>query len=364
MALDDGVSALIGRIYDAAHDEERWEQLLYEVRARLGARCVLQSVSDFRHKDMQRSLVIGDPRRLDGVDEYREHAYALDPSFRWAIRHPNARFCDTEAIIPTNDYLDHEWIRWNRDEWIGSTHWLVGYTSPEDELTFGLSVHPWAHDGPLTENKKTLFRLLFDHMERAIRLASRPPIFADPDEPVVLIDRSGHVCAASAGASRIIASGDGLLIVDGELRASDQVAQRSLRAALRSALNADDRGDCGSGVAVPRPSAKRDHLLSIRPLPKPPLPFEIFGLAAVVRIVTQDWEPTTEAVLAWRNLFALTPAEVRFARQLLSGSHNVRTTANELGITYATARVHLRSLLDKTQTHSQNQLILLLSRLQ
>lgn len=64
---------------------------------------------------------------------------------------------------------------------------------------------------------------------------------------------------------------------------------------------------------------------------------------------------------AIRTLFGLTAAESRLALRLLTGE-SLRSTAAALGITYESARSHLKSIFHKTGTHRQGELIALLAR--
>lgn len=364
MALEENISALIGRIYESVDDHAQWEAVLNDLRSRLGARCLMQSLADLRHSEMHRSVVIGEPRRPQGVDEYKEHVYALDPSFRWAMEHPHARFCDTEEVIPRDEYLQNDMVRWNRDEWLGSTHWIVGYTAPEDELTFGLAVHPWAQQGTLSPDKKSLFKMLFEHMERAIRLSARPPLFASAQEALILLDRLGRIRDMSPAARELLEEQDGLTTWQGQLRALDSVSTARLDQAVLSALGALRDGGYGGAVPVPRRSGRRDLLVTVSPLVHPPSPFEAFRPAALVRIVDPELGATASAARRWSEIFGLSPAEARLAEALMRGDQNLRNAADELGVTYHTARVHLKHLLEKTGTHSQSQLARLLSRLE
>ncbi|MDP8993688.1 MAG: hypothetical protein M3N07_01695 [Pseudomonadota bacterium] len=364
MALDKNISGLIGRIYESADDTARWEQVIVEILSILGAQAAVQTISDLNHCEMMRTTTFGNPLRPEGIKEYQEWVYSEDPSFQWAMEHPHARFCDTSEIMSAEDYLDHETIRWNRSEWIGSTHWLVGYTAPEDELTFGLSVHPAAEVGVLPEEKKNLFKLLFAHMERAVHLASRPPAFAGDGHPLVLLDRMGRVRAISPAAQDILERQDGLVVWDQQLRAADSRSSHRLNAAILSALTALREGGFGGAVALPRPSGKRDLLVTVTPLLNPPSPFEAFRPAALVRIIDPEAQVSSSAVHRWSSMFDFSPAEARLAEALMGGHQNLRHAADQLGVAYETARVHLKKLLEKTGTHSQSQLARLLSRIE
>jgi DNA-binding CsgD family transcriptional regulator len=74
----------------------------------------------------------------------------------------------------------------------------------------------------------------------------------------------------------------------------------------------------------------------------------------------QATDPALAAALARR--FALTPREAEVAL-VLSRGINLREVAQELGIGIATVRSHLQHLFEKTGTHRQVELILLLRSL-
>jgi len=61
------------------------------------------------------------------------------------------------------------------------------------------------------------------------------------------------------------------------------------------------------------------------------------------------------------DAYRLTPAEAALALGLVLG-HDLALIADELKITYETARTHLRHVLTKTGTHRQTDLVRLLVR--
>lgn len=365
MALDENISALIGRIYEGVDDSARWEAVLLDLKQLFGACCVLETVADLRHRELSRSTFYGSGTGLfyEGIQQYQEGRYQDDPTFHWAVRNPYARFCDTSEIMPEDEWLGHEFVRWNRPR-LGSTHWLIGYTAPDDELTFGLSVHPPAEVGPLSADKKALFKMLFNHMERAIRLSARPPLLASAQECLVLLDRLGRIREMSSAARELLEEQDALTVWQGQLRALDSGSTVRLNQAILSALTALREGGWGGAVALPRRSGRRDLLVTVTPLVSPPSPFEAFRPAALVRIVDPELGAAPSAAERWAEIFGLSPAEARLAETLVGGDQNLRASADQLGVTYHTARVHLKHLLEKTRTHSQSQLARLLSRLE
>jgi DNA-binding CsgD family transcriptional regulator len=62
------------------------------------------------------------------------------------------------------------------------------------------------------------------------------------------------------------------------------------------------------------------------------------------------------------RVFGFTAAEARLADRLL-GDASLEAAAESLGVAYSTARNQLRAIYQKTDTHSQGQLIALISPL-
>ncbi|WP_153045195.1 helix-turn-helix transcriptional regulator [Sinorhizobium americanum] len=84
----------------------------------------------------------------------------------------------------------------------------------------------------------------------------------------------------------------------------------------------------------------------------------------VLVLMTQLNPATPDAgdLSALSAIFALTPSEIGLCRRLFLGE-SVSEAADRLGITVETARTRLKSILQKTGTSRQGQLMLLLSRL-
>lgn len=357
MSLDEGISRLIGRIYESAHDTDQWEATLEDVRQRLGVRCLFQSVSRLDGLEMRRGLVLGEPKRPQGMSEYLETQASLDPSFRWAAKNPRARFCSTDKIIASESYLDNEYIRWARDEFIGSTHWIVGYTQPNDQLTFGLSVHPF--EGPLTSSNKTLFRLLFDHMERAARLAVVPRQLFSGEEALIVLDATGCVRQLSPKADAIVSLADGLVIRSNRVSASHPEDARALSETIMASLNAGVTGSYVDACFIRRPSRQEPYLVTSSPLPRGTGPFADFSAAVLLRVAAAGSARAVSATARLARMFGLTRREVEVGESLMLG-HSLDSASETLGISRNTIRVHLQALFRKTGTNRQSELIRLM----
>jgi DNA-binding CsgD family transcriptional regulator len=270
---------------------------------------------------------------------------------------PDAGMVETAAIIPRDEYLKHPYIVWQNSR-LKTTHWRVIYTSPVDDMTFALSFHPPAECGAPSRDSRALQRLIFEHMERAFRLAARPPRFATDSDAVIAIDTVSRVMTMSPRAEALVAECDGLSVEQSHLAGSSEGITRQLQSLIRSAVLMQSTGGAGGGLRIKRNSGKPDWLLLVSPcarfLDHLPLP----TAAALVRII----EPHSGSTLTANHgaLFDLTPRELQIAEALLHG-HSLESLASVLGISRNTARVHVQSLFHKTGMNRQVDLVHLLA---
>ena len=359
MALDEGLSDLIGRMYEAVHDPADWRSVVGDVMQRTGSRLMFISSVDVRQREYNRAMFYGreDSEFAKAAQEYLEEFHELDPSLQWASQHPDAGMVETEAIIPKGDYLKHPYIVWQNSR-MKTTHWRVIYTSPVDDMTFALSFHPPAESGAPTRESRALQRLIFEHMERAFRLAARPPRFSTDSDAVIVIDTASRVMAMSPRAEALVGEVDGLSVDGRQLSGPSEEITRQLRALIRSAVLMQSTGGAGGGVRIKRHSGKPDWLLLVSPCARFLDHLPIPTAAALVRII----EPHTGRTLTPRHgeLFDLTPRELQIAEALLHG-HSLESLAGLLGISRNTARVHVQSLFHKTGMNRQTDLVHLLA---
>lgn len=359
MSLDDDLSQLIGQIYEAALDRESWAKVINEIMVRTRSRVGFVSSVDLRQGAFNRSFFYApeESRVETGVREYAEQIYAIDPALEWAMAHPSAGMCETSAIISRSDAMAHPFFKWQNDR-LGTTHFCVMYNQPVDDMSFSLSLHPATADGPPSKASCNLQRLLFGHMERALRLAARPPDFSRDTGAVIALDRYGRMVACSARADELIAMADGIAIDGRHIVATNPESSASLRHAINSALDTQRAGGSGGGVRIKRTSGRPSWLALTSPYPRFLEHLPIPTPAVVVRILENEAHPTLLEKHA--DLFQLTNREIEVGCALLEG-HSIDSLAAHLGISRNTARVHLQALFRKTETNRQSDLIRVLS---
>lgn len=359
MSIDEELSQFIGRIYEAAFDPDAWGRVMKELMSRTGSRIAFVSSVDLRHGEFNRTFFYApeESRVETGAREYAEETYTLDPALSWAIEHPSAGMCETAAIFPQADYLAHPFIKWQRDR-LGTTHFRVMYTQPVDDMSFALSLHPPTNAGPPSKELRPLHQLLFGHMERAVRLAARPPDFSRDNSAVIALDRYGRVVARSPRADALFAMSDGLAIKDRQLVATERESTALLKVIIKSAIDAQTTGGAGGGVRIKRHSGGPDWLALTSPYPRFLEHLPVPTPAAVVRILETEVHPALKEEHA--DLFRLTHREIEIACALLEG-HSIESLAARLGMSRNTARVHLQSMFRKTETNRQSDLVRILT---
>jgi DNA-binding CsgD family transcriptional regulator len=225
--------------------------------------------------------------------------------------------------------------------------------------------------GECDEAETRLFGYLIPHLQRAFQLHRRLVDMRTEHElavealdrvpvGVLILDAKGKAILVNRSAREILASKDGLSLRGDGLHAGDLQEMTALRRLLSEALHTGAGKGVGSGgvLAISRPSLRRPYSLFVTPLRAQQSTFG--SPAAVAAVFVSDPEKKPEAspeVL--RRLYGFTPAESRMAAKLLEGE-SVDEAAEDLHVSVNTARTHVKSMFDKTDTHRHRELLRLL----
>jgi DNA-binding CsgD family transcriptional regulator len=358
MSLDERISALIKQIYRAGQDAEAWNRLTIDVLRLTGAHSGLTSVVDLRRSEFSAYRAYGseDTSFARGMEEYPE-MYRQDPTLIWGASNPDERFVHSGQTLPTERYETNDYVKWNRARF-KSSHWCVAYTPGSEDLSFSFSLHFPAEKGPGDARSVRLFRMLFDHMECAVRLNHRP-FSTDSERSIILLNGDGIVRQLSRGAEQVLAETRVLAIVNNRLLALSSKEQAKLDCAIARVGRAIDSGEAAQAIELANPSGP-SWILILRPMMRSYGPFG--SLACDVQIELLDRRPRLASLEIVRSLFDLTARELHVVR-LLGDGHSIDTLAAKMGISPNTARTHLRAIFAKTRTSRQSELLQLCSSL-
>lgn len=230
---------------------------------------------------------------------------------------------------------------------------------------------PWA-SGPFTSDELAFARAFMPHLQRVAMLhahvegttsIARTAIDAldRAQTPLLLLDAKGRVVAASAEADRLLHEADGLSAGRDGLRAATPSLSARLRAVLARAAGSSRAPGVPGALHLRRPSGKPDLVLVAIPARSRSFDPDI-GRAPVVLQITNPLARAMPEPAILADAFDLTPSEAVLAADLLCGLSVVEAAARRRR-SVATMRTHLASVLAKTGTARQSDLVRLLSRL-
>jgi DNA-binding CsgD family transcriptional regulator len=230
---------------------------------------------------------------------------------------------------------------------------------------------PWA-SGPFTSDELTFVRALMPHLQRVAALhahiedtTSIAQTWIDAldgsQAPLLLLDANGRVVHASAEADRLLHEADGLHAGCDGLRGATPALSAQLQAVLSRAAGSSRAPGVSGALHLRRQSGKPDLVLVAIPARSRSNGPDI-GRGSVVVQITDPLARATPDPAILAGAFDLTPSEALLAADLLCGL-SVGEAAVKRKRSVATVRTHLASLLAKTATARQSDLVRLLSRL-
>lgn len=349
---------LIDRVYEAAVIPEGWPIVLDNVsRLVNGWGAALHAV------DRERGIKVVATREYAPVVG-RWAAQADRPENvrpgRFLARRHHGFLSDLDLCTPEELAADRIYIDYFRPVGIG---WTCGTVLPlpTTEILV-VDLVRQADVGPFDRAAIERLDAIRPHLARAAYLSARlglaqagaaTEVLGAVGLPAAVLMKSGKVLAANSLLDRYasvieigagdririaIASAQALLVESLQQLASDETAIRSIP--LR---------------ATPEHPALVLHLIPVRRSANDLFPGA--GTLLVVMPVTAPTAPLTEVL---NGLFDLTAAEARVARSLTAGG-SVNTISDEFGLARETIRGSLKAIFAKTGTHSQSDLVGLLS---
>lgn len=351
-------------LYDAAMEPSLWTRALDRLGDALGGAALVMGM--FRGS----GLVFYAANRLEPVPDSLLHDYysraQTNPFLAAMPRLPLLTVVERDAIISDRDYVMSGIFNdvFRRQKLI---HAASACLAREHGVMVTNGVLRRAH-GEFGTNDKRLYQALLPHLRRAIelsvrmhdlRLASqRAAAAADLSaHGLVIVDQHRRIEFSNAAAEKALARGDGVCSRQGVLHVchpqnSDGFARLIKEAALRT-------GQCGGGMRVVRGGEKPDLALIVTPFPPDLRKLANFAMAHALVTLTElaPCPPPEGRHVA--DLFGFSKAEAELAIALLEGKQ-AEEIALERHVALSTVRSQLRSMLGKTRTHRQGELVQLL----
>lgn len=303
---------------------------------------------------------------VDGVDQgygVRLQSAAAERMLPGWLRHlDEGHVADRAAFVRDRDFDHSAFFDYViRPE--GRFHCLIATPYVTPTKRYHLVVGRPQRNEEFGQADACILRSLLPFVARLISLANETAVarltvdglvsaFDGLSDNVIVLSHRGKVEFANAGARRLLALRDGLSVEQTTLRCADLASTMLLNRAVASVQSL-----CGpeeESVRLPRPSGRPPfHVRVRRVLASALSPRSGHRAMLLVEQIAPD-----HTVEGWSagKLYHLTGREIDIA-VLLARGQDLRAAARTLGISYQTARSHLRSVFAKTDTHRQSDLI-------
>jgi DNA-binding CsgD family transcriptional regulator len=357
--------ALLEALYGAAARPEEWPRFLELLSERFAAEVV-----GFAHYDTEgprhaiNSCVGLGPRE---IRHYEEHFSSRNI---WVNRGRDEIAAGGvligEQLCPQPDLVRSEYYNdFLRKSGVG--HLMAAVLAEAPQRFTGLSILRSERRGTFERDEVMLLERVLPHLKRVVQLHGRiggmkpeaQPLACVVDqlsEGLIILDARGRAIFLNRVARSIVSRNDFLALGPNGIRLRSPSHDARLQSLLASVVGPRSLGgDSGGAVAVPRAPPQPPLLLLITPA-RPRAGWTDSRRAAVLL-----WIRAPEHASAWeaawaRRAFGLSAAEARLAETVICGQ-SLAQASDRLGISRHTARSHLKSVLDKTGTRRQSDLV-------
>ncbi len=365
MTRDDAVFSLIGRLYDAATDTDKWGAFLTELVTLFDASACHLTHYDFQEQRMTFSIHAGLDHMSAALWKRYEALLPEDPRMpayaKYLGKPQSCRMTVDEQTLHASRFYREVLVPARIEYSLGIK--LDG----DDNGGTGLAIFRDDRSSPFDHADCDLLGIIIPHLKRALEIHKR---FALLDfgqrmalealdriaTGIVLLEEDGVVKFANRLARDIAGSADGFRIVGDSVMFADHGIQTEVIAAARGAIASARAGRVLPGIAfaIPRPSGAAPYALMVSTLWGSHLRFDL-GLLddpIAVLFLSDPERPQEAPAELLQRLYGLTPAEARVLESLVAG-HNLKGVAAALGVAYETVRFHMKSIFDKTDTRRQ-----------
>lgn len=371
----------IDLIYEAAEKPERWRALYDELQRAIGVMSIHMLAMDKRHGTLSYSDGANMP--VQGELAYMQHYRFIDP--RWPIilqrgvgEWTHCHEVLDEQVVATHPFYQEFLLPYDRRYMTATKLVDTG------EATVVIATLSSASQGPLSPEACVFMNRLLPHLQRACRIGIQNFVYSSQAlvghllvsklrQPVVLMTLAGDVMQTNEAAQELLRSTRLVGVDGGKLK----LPRRQLDELLRRCSELEQELKAGEAAAQPAGDAVSSQFRSLRigdergdesvyaffTVLSPQGTMGTFGLRPVVMLLFYHpaSAPAIDSGLLYA-VFGLTPAECRIATLLAEGL-SLKQIAQVQGTQHETVRKQLRSIMQKTSTNRQPELIRLLLHL-
>jgi DNA-binding CsgD family transcriptional regulator/PAS domain-containing protein len=369
MDEEQGLTRLIGDIYDAALGSSRWPDVLAQIASFVGAQAAGLLSKDTVSK-------YGNVYYQSGVDPYYVELYSdvywkFDPVARLAE-------CEIGQIVSVPDLMSYDEFRAGRffREWAQPQGWIDAANAVLEKTATScayLTVLRNVASGMVDDELRRRMQLVVPHVRRAVRTgrvidltqaeaATYADILDGLSPAIFLVDSDGLIVHGNAASRSLLVKGELLRANNGRLSASDMQVDQALHNALVAAGASSDEEISGKSTAISlRAKTGERYIANVLPLTagerRKTGPASTAVAALFVRKAELETAPPSEII---KKTYKLTPTELRVLLAIVNVG-GVRQVAGNLGVADTTIKTHLGRLFEKTGVSRQADLVKLVA---
>lgn len=362
-------ASLVRAIHAAAVDAAQWPVALAQLRADLDASVVTIGRHEFANG--ADAALYESPDDLHFSRDIATFS-ARNPWYLSSDDYVAGRVISGEDIVSIRDLKRTDFYRGFLQP-RGLLHRLCGVVAQRGSGAYLLSAYRREERGPFGAADKNELQWLLGHVtlsleaqwrwQEADDMAHALLALSDHDEhPMLLVTAQSEVVYRNPAAARLLDGGAGLRLAGACVQASSPADQRVLREAVVQAAQGDPALTAPHVVALAHASASSPMVVVVRATGSvfSSSAGERRGLAMVtVRGGLTAHDPAT---CAFAQEYQLTAAQAKVSALVFAGQP-LAAIAHTLGVSENTVRSHLRLVFQKTDTHSQMDLVHLHARI-
>jgi DNA-binding CsgD family transcriptional regulator len=358
------LSTSIESLYSAAYSPDHWPAALRAVEEFTQSDAAVLSFVPVRREGPGKA--IGGSFSIDECREFARDYMRICRRIAFGHDHPEVDYT-YDALIMSEEEMDADPVYgwWAKR---GLRYHMGAALPGMDGYRSNIGLQRERSRGHVGDADIKSFALVAPHIRRAMQLAhslgsiragwqSSLAVLHTVPQGLIIVNRSGRASFVNAAAEEILRTGDALHLKDGYLTAKRQSDAHRLGRALQDALSlaTGETTAPGKWVGINRPTTSLPYSIYIAPLHSetPLIEDEGAGAMIVIHDLTRKAKVDDQILT---NLFGLTSKEARVASEIGSGT-DLKSAAEGLQITPATARVHLGSIYRKLSIGRQQDLV-------
>ncbi len=371
IATSNGLSELVGAVYDCIPDATLWQETLERITRLCDGYLATLAVLDTDLKSARFSVACGDPQVLAPlVSTYHSGMpfFSAVPKMELDVPQTVDSMYELDGPNTRERWLSSKMAReWAMPNKLDDFIWVPVMKQPGRIGNLVVVTHK--ERPPITKADLDLVSALSPHVRRAVTIGDlfeterrKGEIFRDIvdtlSHPVLIVAADMQIVFANLAAEKLLQAKEMLTSLRGQLNFAFPHAQRAITQAVETGqYNEFALGP--TGINVPLANSAMPSVAHVMPLAQRDPSQRISQRAAAAIFIASAGSAPLPAMDAIAALFGLTAAEKRVAAQVASGKsrHDI---AHASGVSDGTIKSQLASIFDKTNTSDQRDLALLI----